>query len=147
MKKIIGIFVFLIIFSGVLFSEDQGRNVTVVNSGFYRKILQTPVIMRDKFFEKKINFIWQGRGTVKAVYQLERYRKKYMVELVDSDAGKFGIKLNYFIFTDNEDWKKVLTPGEVFDFKGQCIIITPLNTQRNSYVVDIVLEHGALLVQ
>ena len=150
MKKNFSIvlFLFLLPFFSVIASPlEKGKKTQVINQDFYRSISREAPVRRDLFLSKKINFLMQGRGIIKSVSPLIRYRKKLRIEIHDKDSEKFGLKLQYFLFTSNEGWSKDAIVGEMFEFKGQCMVITPLNIQRNAFIFDIVLEDGAIIVQ
>ncbi len=147
MKKRGIIFFLLFVFCTSLAGEEQERKLTVADTAFYKKLRSTAVISRDAFCDNLVNSLVQGRGEVKALHSMKRYRKRFMVIVSDSEAEKYGLTLQYFIFFDNREWEKILVPGAMFDFKGQCMNITPLDTRRGSYIIDLVLEHGALLIQ
>lgn len=150
MEKIISIALFLFllpVFSVTAAQQENSKKIQVINRDFYRSITREAPVGRDLLLSKRINFLIQGRGIIKSVTTMKRYRKKIKIEIHDGDSEKYGLKLQYFLFTSNEGWSKDAIVGEIFEFKGQCMVITPMNTQRNAFIFDIVLEDGAIIVQ
>ncbi len=91
--------------------------------------------------------IVQGHAVVTVIDRLSRYRKQYRVQLEDNAAQRYKLTIIYNIFFDNEDSLKMLNQNEIFEFKGQFMSCTSLNTNQNAFIIDIVLEEGAILIE
>lgn len=125
--------------------NDGGNNLIVLNKEFYSDFLKIDPIKRDFYLDTKLNNIIQGRGYVESVDIYERYQKKYRIIITDSEALNLNIRYN--IFTNNGDYLTLLKKSELFEFKGQFVIYTPLNSRKDSYIFDIILSSGALIVK
>ena len=102
-------------------------------------------ISRDEFWKLKLNTLLEGKGKVVSVEEKAQFRRKYRITVTGGIEGK--ISLIYYIYTDNEDYKRILQPGSMFGFKGQFAMFTPLNSKRTLYLFDLILEEGAALVE
>ena len=103
------------------------------------------LISRDEFWKSKLNTLLEGKGTVVSVEEKTQFRRKYRITLTSGSEAKLG--LVYYIYTDKEDYMNLLAPGSQFGFRGQFVMFTPLNSKRNLYLLDIILEDGAALVE
>ena len=101
------------------------------------------LISRDEFWKVKLNTLLEGKGKVVSVEERPQFRRKFRITL----TGGNEISLVYYIYTDNEEYTKLLQPGTLFGFKGQFVMFTPLNSKRNLYLLDLLLEDGAALVE
>lgn len=126
-------------------TDEKGNNLIVLNREFYSNFLKIDPIKRDFYLDKKLNNIIQGRGYVESVDIYERYQKKYRIIITDSEALNLNIRYN--IFTNNRDYLTLLKKSELFEFSGQFVIYTPLNSRKDSYIFDIILGSGALIVK
>ncbi|MBN2402286.1 MAG: hypothetical protein JXN64_07780 [Spirochaetes bacterium] len=139
------IFIFLaFLISSESFSETKPA-VIQLNHEFYANLLKSKALNRDILLNGMQGAIVQGRGYVESVDKMERYRRHYRITAIDNEALELNIRL--FIFADNEEYLTLLKNGDSFDFKGQFVIFTPLNSRRDSYIFDIILEEGALSVR
>jgi len=153
MKYICNTILIFILITSVVYSEVKKQSqiektpvsTTILNKKFYSKIIKTPHIRRDVYLDKILNSIIQGRGYVESVDNLERYQRKYRIIITDSESMSLKIKL--FIFTDNEEYHKILKKGDLFEFHGQFVIYTPISSDRNSYILDVILKEGDIVVK
>ena len=102
-------------------------------------------ISRDEFWKMKLNTLLEGKGKVVSVEEKPQFRRKYRITVTGGSEDR--ISLVYYIYTDNEDYMKILQPGALFGFKGQFVMFTPLNSKRTLYIFDLLLEEGAALVE
>jgi len=65
----------------------------------------------------------------------------------DPETERYGIAVRYFIFVDKKESIALLKEGVTLEFTGQLMAYTPLTAYRSSYVFDILLEKGAILVE
>jgi hypothetical protein len=139
------IFVFLAIVTGtVSFSETKDK-IVQLNHEFYAGLLKSKPLVRDVLLNGMQGVIVQGSGYVESVEKSERYRRHFRITAIDNEASDLNIRL--YIFADNEEYLTLLKKGDSFDFKGQFVIFTPLNSRRDAYIFDIILEEGALSVK
>ena len=123
----------------------KGMDLFSVTDRVIDACLSSDLISRDEFWKSKLNTLLEGKGTVVSVEEKTQFRRKYRITLTSGSEAKLG--LVYYIYTDNEEYSKLLAPGTLFGFKGQFVMFTPLNSKRNLYLLDIILEDGAALVE
>lgn len=128
-------------------SAQQRTETFYINREFYASFVQVPPVKRDDFWEAKINSLVMTRARVIKIDSMGRYKKKYRIILDDADAAESGLRFMYYVFIDSQDSIDLLAENEIFEFSGQIMGFTPLSTDRNGYVLDILLEKGAILVQ
>ncbi len=137
------LFLTIILFAcSVLYADTVKNNIIELNKKFYSELSALMPIERDGFLEKFRNEIVQGRARVESVGSIARYRRRFRIAAVDPDAANLNIIFN--IFTDNEEYLSLLQKGDTFEFKGQLALLTPTDTNRESYIFDVILEEGAL---
>ena len=144
MKRKIKIAIYCIFGLFILFSissfGDETDTIEYINEDFFQKINNTPPILRDNFFQTKLNKIFQCRGIIKDIDKKSRYKRNYRIILTDIDAEKYNFKITYYLYTENEDTIAMLVNDTVFEFSGQYMSFTPVSTKRNSYILDVILE-------
>ena len=147
MKKMRGniILILLIFFIGSQSFSNANKKVIQLNREFYGDLIKSKALTRDILLNGMQGAVVQGRGYVESVDKTERYRRNYRIIAIDNDAQELNVRL--YIFTDNEDYLTLLKKGDSFDFTGQFVVFTPLNSRRDSYILDIILEDGALSVK
>ncbi|TAL36570.1 MAG: hypothetical protein EPN93_07010 [Spirochaetes bacterium] len=117
----------------------------ILGKEFYAGLQETQPIKRDYFLDARLNRIISGKGSVVAVETVSRYKRKYRLTLAGQGSGP--VSITYLVFTDRDEYLKMLHKNDIFEFKGQFIIYTPLNSLRDSYIFDVVLEDGAIVVE
>jgi hypothetical protein len=127
-------------------AAEEGTPISMTGELFSR-FSQTPAISRDAYLGVYANSIVQGRGTVLSSDQKGRYKRKYRLVLEEAETLPYRIRIIYNVFLENEDTISLLAAGAVFEFRGQLMTCTPLNTSRSAYMFDIVLQEGALVLQ
>jgi len=137
----------LFIFLPVSISAENGNDTLYLDKKFFWKFSGTPLIEKDNFLEERMNRIVRGRAVIKSIDRVDRYRKQFRIELVDKAAERYKLTIKYYIFFDSEEYEKMLVEGEIIEFKGQFMAYTPVNNYRNSYIIDIVLEEGAIVIE
>jgi hypothetical protein len=142
-RNIIFILLALVI-SSESFPETKSK-VIQLNHEFYTDLIKSKALTRDILLNGMQGAIVQGRGYIESVEKNERYRRHFRITAIDTEASELNIRL--YIFADNEEYLTLLKKGDSFDFKGQFVIFTPLNSRRDSYIFDIILEDGALSVK
>ena len=138
---------FILLILVPLYAENKKStpDALILNSKFFSTFTNIEPIKRDLFLEERLNSVLQGRGYIESVEPDERYNMKYRIVVKDSEA--LNLHIRYNIFTDNEEYLTLLKKNELFEFSGQFIIYTPLNSKKDSYIFDIVLHRGSLVVQ
>ncbi len=139
------LFLLLIVSLSYANTDKNSNELIILNKDFYSNFFKIDPIKRDFYLDKMLNKILQGKGYVESVESYERYQKEYRIVIKDSEALNLNIRYN--IFTDNRDYLTLLKKSELFEFRGQFIIYTPLNSRKDSYIFDIILSSGALIVK
>ena len=127
--------------------ETSVNDLLILNNNFYQKLFRTPSIERDNYLNNNLNKVIQTRGIITKIDKEGRYNKKYRIILVDQVAKYAKLKIQYYIFIDDEDSINILAENETFEFSGQLVACTPVNTRRDSYIFDIIFEKGAVIVK
>ncbi|MDY6968357.1 MAG: hypothetical protein SVR08_06860 [Spirochaetota bacterium] len=147
MKLLGKVVILLFILSSFLYSEQlkESGNPIILNKEYYSSFKKLSPIKRDTFFDKTINNIIQGKGYIESVEEFGRYKRKYRIVLIAKEERNLNIRL--FIFTNTVEYLQALKKGDIFQFNGQFVLYTPLNSKRDSYILDIILKDGSLLVE
>lgn len=116
----------------------------VLGDEFYKTLQGAHILQRDIYLDGQLNKILTGRGQVDSLTESPRYRRRFKITVVGTSAE--NIKIIYSLYTDEEDFLKVLHKNDIFEFRGQFIIYTPLSSRRDSYIFDVLLEDGAMVV-
>jgi len=114
---------------------------------FMRNLNSTRVIERDSHFEKSLNLIIQARAVVISFDKTTRYKRLFKLVLEDREAEIYKIKIIYNVFFNKEETHSILDNGDNFEFSGKLVSCAPLNTGRTAYILDIVLQEEALLIE
>ncbi|MGL4370870.1 MAG: hypothetical protein ACRCUT_14530 [Spirochaetota bacterium] len=126
-------------------SSSDSLPVFSMNEAVISQYLKLSLMARDEFWKKKLNMILESKGTISAVEEKSQFRRRYRITVTSGTENK--LLLVYYIYTDNEEYIKILQPGEIFGFKGQFVMFTPVNTKRNAYILDLILEDGATIIE
>lgn len=127
--------------------DEKDPDTLALDGKFFAEFAKMAPILRDNFLEDKINAIIQGRGLVRSIRKVERFKKNYRVVLVDQDAESMGLRFVYHVYIDSRHSIALLKEQERLEFSGQLAAWTPLNSRRDAYILDIIFEKGAVLVE
>lgn len=127
--------------------EEKSPDALALDGKFFNEFLKTPPVLRDSFLESRINTLVQGRGVVSSIKKVDRFKKMYRVVLADRDAEAMNISFAYHIYIDSRNSIALLKEQERLEFCGQLVASTPLNSRRDAYILDIIFEKGAILVE
>jgi hypothetical protein len=114
---------------------------------FYTEFLRTAPILRDDFLENKMNSVVLARGLVTSIQKNTRLKKKYRVIIADPEAEHLNIKIVYHVYIDSMVSISMLSENRNIEFSGQLIAYTPINSKRDSYILDILFEKGAVIIE
>lgn len=139
--------IYFIIIPFTIFSaiDLYPQNPNVLSKEFYANLQKSEPIRRDFILDGQLNKIIQGKGYVDSIDTTERYRRRFRIVVIGNETPNLNII--YYLFTDNEEYIKVLNKKDLFEFKGQFVIYTPLSSRRDSYIFDIIMEDGAILIE
>jgi len=107
---------------------------------FYTRLQAAPPIRRDFFLDAHLNKLLSGRGRVISVDAAGRYKRRYRIVLAGLSASP---KITFYLFVDGDDYRGLLSEGDLFEFKRQIAVYTPLNTRRDAYIFDVGMEEGS----
>jgi hypothetical protein len=127
--------------------QGEGDNRVVLDKNFYTDFQHTPPVLRDGQLNSRLNTIVLGRGIVKSIDKIQRYKKKFRVVVVDPEAERLNLKVMYYIYIESKNSISLLKTEETLEFSGQLVAYTPTNSRRDAYILDIVFEKGAMLVE
>lgn len=147
-RKIHGAF-FALLFSWFLAGKPAvpaapPQDTPVLSDEFYKTLQAAHILQRDIYLDGQLNKILTGRGQVDSLTESPRYRRRFKITVTGASAG--NIKIIYSLYTDEDDFLKVLHKNDLFEFRGQFVIYTPLSSRRDSYIFDVLLEDGAIVV-
>jgi hypothetical protein len=163
MKRIAAvILVFCIYGSGSLFgkddkkSEDANRNsrqnesalsatAFPIGTAFISRISSSDLFKRDLLITSRLGVLVESTAVVRIVEDYRLYRKRYRIVALMEPVG--GVTIQYHIYTDNAEYLTFLSGGQKFAFKGQLAMMTPVNSKRDLYILDIILQEGAAIVE
>jgi len=117
----------------------------VLDRDFYAALAAREAVGRDFFLDENLNGIIHGKGYVDAMGESTRFHRKYRISIISTMVT--GLNIVYYIHTDNASYMKLLKKKDLFEFKGQFVIYTPLSSRRDSYIFDIILEEGAVVLE
>ena len=143
MKKFL-VTVFIMFFLVSLRAEEEK---VFFDKAFMKNLNSAKIIERDARFEKNLNSIIQARAVVISFDKTARYKRAFRVILEDREAAVYKIKIIYNVFFNKEETRSILDIGDNFEFSGKFVSCAPLNTGRTAYILDIVLQEGALLIE
>ncbi len=138
----VGVQLLLLLTAGLM---PLAGEVKILGVEFYTALQNTDPVKRDFFLAENVNKIITGCGYVQSVENWDRYRRRYRIVINAKDIK--NLNLIYYVFTDNRDYLKILKKNDLFEFRGQLVIYTPLNSRRDSYILDVILEDGAVIVE
>ncbi len=150
MNSLYNIILYLIILSLSLninlYSKQKNKpgNIVLIDDKFYSNFRKTDPIKRDSYLDNLLNKIIHCKGYVVSVNEYNRYHRQFRIVVTQKSKNP---DIKFYIFTDNDEYISLLKKGDPFEFKGQFVIYTPLNSKRDSYIFDIILEDGALVVE
>lgn len=127
--------------------EESADNRVILDKKFFADLQKLAPVLRDGFLDEKLNTIVQGRGLVKSIDKVQRYKKKFRIVMVDLEAERNNLKVLYYVYIDSKTSISMLKTEENLEFSGQLVAYTPVNSRRDSYILDIIFEKGAMLVE
>ena len=128
-------------------SEINDSKTLKLDSKYLKNLAGTRLIKRDEFIESGLNSLVSTSGKVISIDEMSRYRKNFRVIVEDSTAHRYKFTFTYYLFFENEEIATMVVPGEIFEFRGQLVSVTPLNSRRDSYILDIILETGSVVIK
>ncbi|MEW6525884.1 MAG: hypothetical protein AB1444_04355 [Spirochaetota bacterium] len=124
-------------------TADEAKEV-ILDNQWYASLQNSDAIKRLQMLDALKDRVVKAQGQVVKVEESNLLKKKYRIIL---SVNLPRIKILYYCYTDKEDYSDLLQPEDTFEFSGQFVVATPLNTKVDTIVCDIILEDGAVLVK
>jgi hypothetical protein len=126
----------------------QQKPLTVaLDKKFYSELYRTPPVLRDEFLEGRLNTIVTGRGFITSIKKIQKFKKNYRIVMIDRDAEQQNIRITYHVYIDSSHSISMLKEKEYLEFSGQLFAYTPANSRRDAYILDILFEKGAMVLE
>lgn len=137
----VAILIFIISIA-ILYSE------TTLDSDFFIKQLKdTHPIDRDTAASSLMNTQISFTAEVKSTDEKSRYNRRFRIIAVDYNSSQSSMKIKYYIFINNRNVWSEMDEGEIYLFKGIITAYTPLNTERDSYIFDVLFSSVEIVVE
>ncbi len=137
---------FLIIIASFLLTTSLFTDeVFIFNSANIARISKMNPIERDKFILSLQKKIISARVIIDSVSVNTEYKRDYRIDSVFPDSNQ--IIFIFHIYSEKKDYIELMKKGDIFDFKGQLVLSTPLNIKRDRYIIDIILQEGAIVLE
>ncbi len=137
--------------SAPVMSDDgtaQQKPLTLaLDKKFFAELYRTPPVMRDEFLESRLNTIVIGRGFIISIKKIQKFKKNYRIVMIDRDAEAQNIRMTYHVYIDSAHSISMLKEKENLEFSGQLFAYTPANSKRDAYILDILFEKGAMVLE
>jgi hypothetical protein len=147
--RMFAIVVFFAVYTVSLTAADptpKPKNIRIYsfNSALFSDLAKADPMTRDLLLSSHINSVVEGIVTVVKMEEKQLYHKKLCIV---ATIYQQKISITFNIYTENTDYFELLQQGQKMSFKGQCVAVTPLGTKRDAYMLDIILEDGAAVVE
>ena len=127
-------------------AQDAPVRTIIINNAYITSLLARPIITRDQFVQQSANTIIQARGTVISIDRNGKFNRQFRLKVRDSIAIRHGIDIIYYIYLNRDASFEMLSPGMMYEFRGQVLFTTPLNSTRTSFGYSVLLSEGAILI-
>ena len=147
-NKIAVVLMFAVLPVPVMSDEGAVKQTSLpLDKKFYTEFYRTPPVLRDDFLESKLNTIVIGRGMITSINKIQKFKKNFRIVMMDREAERLNIRITYHVYIDSKHSISMLKEKENLEFSGQLIAYTPTNSKRDTYILDIIFEKGAMLVE
>lgn len=131
----------------LLMAREMREPDYVLDRSFFTEFSRTNPILRDSFFNEKLQSIITGTGEIVQVQRSGRYRREHLLILKENKTGPMNLDFTYHLYFSGKDFLDIIQKGELFEFRGQVISYAPANIERDRYILDILLEDGAMIIE
>lgn len=102
-------------------------------------------IEKDKYILSLQKNIISAKVVIESVEENTEYKRAYRITstLINSNQTTFI----FHIYSEKKDYIDLMKKGDIFEFKGQMVLCTPLNTKRDKYIIDVILQDGAMVFE
>lgn len=147
-NKIAIVLMFAVLPGPVMSDEGAVKQISLpLDKKFYTEFYRTPPVLRDDFLESKLNTIVIVRGMITSINKIQKFKKNFRIVMMDQEAERLNIRITYHVYIDSKHSISMLKEKENLEFSGQLIAYTPTNSKRDAYILDIIFEKGAMLVE
>jgi hypothetical protein len=122
---------------------DEAKEV-ILDTQWYALLQNSDAIKRLQILDALKDKVVKAQGQVVKVEESNLLKKKYRIIL---SVSLPKVKMLYYCYTDKADYVDLLQPQDTFEFSGQFVVATPLNTKVDSIICDIILEDGAVVIK
>ena len=149
MKKLLAAMI-ICLTAGIALPAASGETAPAplpLDAPFYTAFSRTPAILRDDYLKARLSAVVLGRGLITSISRVPGFKKNFRIDMVDQEAERLGIRITYRVHVDSKHTISMLKEHERLEFTGQLIGYTPTNSRRDAYILDILLEKGAMLIE
>ncbi len=118
----------------------------VFDNDFFQSLSRMSSIERDIYLDELPGRIIIGRGTILTIVERENYKKNFRIEVSAGESSKFRLKFLYYVYFDDKNIIDLLNENSSFEFKGQLMGITPVDSRRSEFILDIVFMEGSTII-
>lgn len=141
--------VLLMLFLAIVPVNSFSQRDVVLDEKYFQSLQNSDAITRLQMLNALKNNIIKSTASVMQVeltgsMKRDIVKKTYKIVLAQN-LPRLTIIFN--CYTNQDDYFDLLQAGDAFEFTGQCIAATPLNTRFNRFVIDIILEDGAIVIR
>lgn len=123
--------------------SDEKKAEVILDNEFYTSLQNSDAIKRIRTFDMLKDAIVKGTGNLVKVEVADVLKKKFRIVL---SLNLHGIQILYYCYTDQDEYFDLLQPDDLFEFSGQFVVATPLNVRFDTFIIDVLLEEGAVVV-
>ena len=123
--------------------SDEKKAEVILDNEFYTSLQNSDAIKRIRTFDMLKDVIVKGTGNVVKVEVADVLKKKFRIVL---SLNLHGIQILYYCYTDQDEYFDLLQPDDLFEFSRQFVVATPLNVRFDTFIIDVLLEEGAVVV-
>ncbi|MBP7901439.1 MAG: hypothetical protein KA015_01350 [Spirochaetes bacterium] len=121
------------------------NEVFIFNSANIANISRMNPIEKDKYILSLQKKTISAKVIIDSIDINNEYKKGYRI--ISLLQEKNQVVFIFHIYSEKKDYIDLLKKGDTFEFKGQLVLSTPLNTKRDKYILDIILEDGAIVLE
>lgn len=130
------LFVFLVLIT----NTSGAQNVINIDSIFFKDFSKTAPLLRDDVFGVRLDSVIHFQGTVESIDTETRYMKKFRMKVSGDVPDYIPLKIMYYVYFDQGELYPSAKNEDRCAITGKLMSYTPLNTKRDSYILDIVLD-------
>ena len=128
------------------FNLQAKESPVIINKAYMSSLMSRSTIARDQFVQQSVNSIIQARGEILSIDRKGKFNRQFRLKVRDAASDRHGIDIIYYIYLNRDDTFEMLNAGMSYEFNGQVLFATPLNSARTSFGYGILLGEGAILI-